>query len=72
MISALGQALNLAKEMIVHPQQCLRVDRASAYRSTYSTKNLEQALQSEGDNALSVVSVVRKPIFEIGFKVTQI
>lgn len=54
--TALGQALNLAKEIIVHPQQCLRVDRDSAYHATYSTKNLAQALQYEGDNALSVIS----------------
>jgi hypothetical protein len=58
-ILALGQALNLAKEIIVHPQQCLRVDRDSAYHATYSTKNLAQALQYEGDNALSVISHVR-------------
>jgi len=58
LFSALGQALNLAKEIIVHPQQCLRVDRDSAYHATYSTKNLAQALQYEGDNALSVISHV--------------
>ena len=42
----------------MHPQQCLRVDRASAYHATYSAKNLGQALQNEGDHALSVISHV--------------
>lgn len=57
-VSAFGRAMHLAKEIIFHPQQCLKVDRDSAYHAMYSAKNLEKALQFEGDNALGVISVV--------------
>ena len=30
-----GQAVNLAKEIVKFPQECLKVDRASAYNSTF-------------------------------------
>jgi hypothetical protein len=69
LFSALGQALNLAKEIITHPQQCLRVDRDSAIHATYSAKNLAQALQYEGDNALTVISHVSKPTVIKIFKI---
>ena len=58
-ISALGQAVHLAKEISTHPQQCLRVDRDSAIYGTFSARNLSEALQYEGENALKVISHVR-------------
>lgn len=54
--TAYGQAMNLAKEIVIHPQQCLRADRASAYHATFASHTLEESLQHEADNALHIIS----------------
>jgi hypothetical protein len=69
--AALGQALNLAKEIIIHPQQCLRVDRSSAYFAMYSAKTLSEALQFEGDQALTVITHVSMTAVKLIFKVSR-
>lgn len=51
-----GIAMQLAKEVATVPQECLRVDRASAYHATFASKSLEESLQFESDNALHVIS----------------
>ena len=51
-----GLAMQLAREIAMVPQECLRVDRASAYHATFASKSLEESLQFESDNALHVIS----------------
>ena len=55
---AYGRAMHLAKELIAHPQACLRADRASCYHATFASKSLEQSLQHESENALPIISQV--------------
>ena len=57
--AAYGTAVNLAKEITVHPQECLRADRASAYHATFASRSLEESLQFESDNAMHVISKAR-------------
>lgn len=54
--TAYGQAVNLAKEIVKFPQDCLRVDRNSAYNATFSAKNLEDAMEFESQNAANVLT----------------
>ena len=58
--TAFGHALNLAREIVKFPQDCLRADRASAYHATFASSSLENSLQFEGENALHVLSKVHK------------
>lgn len=51
-----GQAVNLAKEIVKFPQECLKVDRESALNATFSAKNLEEAMEFESQNAVSVLT----------------
>ncbi|XP_023344900.1 uncharacterized protein LOC111714093 [Eurytemora carolleeae] len=51
-----GQAVNLAKEIVKFPQECLKVDRASAYNSTFSRSNFEDSMEYESLNAASVLT----------------
>jgi hypothetical protein len=34
-VAAYGQAVNLAKEIVKFPQECLRCDRRSAFNATF-------------------------------------
>ena len=51
-----GTAVQLAAEIAKHPQECLKVDRASAYHATFASKSLEESLQFESENAIHVIS----------------
>jgi len=51
-----GVATNLAREIAQLPQECLRVDRESAYHATFASKSLQDSLQFESDNSLHVIS----------------
>jgi len=53
---AYGRAMHLAKELIAHPQECLRTDRASAYHATFASKSLEQSLEHEGHEGLRIIN----------------
>ena len=55
-IVGFGVALNLAKELVKFPQECLRADRSSAIHSTYSGKTIEYDLQHESENAAHVLT----------------
>ena len=50
---ALSEALALARQLAAFPQQCMNVDRASAYAQW--DMSLANALQSEGSNGVPVV-----------------
>jgi len=54
--TAFGQAVNLAKEIVKFPQDCLRSDMESAKYATYSARTLEEALNFESENAASVLT----------------
>ena len=51
-----GISVQLASEIARHPQECLKVDRASAYHATFASKSLEESLQFESENAVHVIS----------------
>jgi len=51
-----GQAVNLAKEIVKFPQECLRADRDSAINATYSAANQESAMEFESQNAAGVLT----------------
>lgn len=53
--TALGQAFNLARSLVKFPQECLRMDRKSAYYSTFEAKSHEDALKYEFENAKHVI-----------------
>jgi len=54
--TAFGQAVNLAKEIVKFPQECLRADRESAIHATYSANSLEAALSFESENSAQVLT----------------
>jgi len=54
--TAFGQAVNLAKEIVKFPQECLRADRESALYATFSSQNLEQAMSFESENSAQVLT----------------
>ncbi|KAF7386261.1 hypothetical protein HZH68_013393 [Vespula germanica] len=54
--AGLGQAINYAKSLVKFPQKTLLADRASTYFSTFSTKQIDEALQFEKDNALHLLT----------------
>lgn len=51
-----GQAVNLAKELVKFPQECLRADRESAIHSTFSGKTIDYDLSFESENAAHVLT----------------
>ncbi|GBN74194.1 putative enoyl-CoA hydratase, mitochondrial [Araneus ventricosus] len=54
--TGLGNAINLANCLCKFPQESLRTDRMSAYRSTYDLHSLEEALRLEYENACSIIT----------------
>jgi len=51
-----GLSMQLAAEIAKVPQECMRVDRASAYHATFASKSLEESLQYESENAVHIIS----------------
>lgn len=54
--TAFGQALNLAKEIVKFPQECLRADRESSLYATFSAKNIDDALTYETEQSAKVLT----------------
>ena len=54
--AAFGQAMNLAKEIVKFPQDCLRADRDSALHAAYSARSLEDAMSFESENSARVLT----------------
>lgn len=54
--AAYGRAMHLAKEITVHPQTCLKADKASAIYATFASKSLQASLEHEGMEGLHVLS----------------
>ena len=54
--TAFGQALNLAKEIVKFPQECLKADMESTIYATYSAKYLSQALNFETEHSARVLT----------------
>lgn len=59
---AYGRAMHLAKELVAHPQLCLKTDRASAYHATFASRSLEQSLEHEGHEGLRIITKVINPL----------
>lgn len=53
--TALGQAYNLANSLVKFPQECMRVDRDSAYYAAYEATSEEDALKFEFENGKHVI-----------------
>ncbi|XP_020292762.1 uncharacterized protein LOC109859172 [Pseudomyrmex gracilis] len=49
--AAIGTAVNLASSLVKFPQKSLLADRASMHYATFSSKQLDEALQFEKDNS---------------------
>lgn len=54
--TAFGQAVNLAKEIVKFPQECLRSDRESALFASYGARSQEEAMSFESENSASVLT----------------
>lgn len=58
---ALEAAIELANEILQHPQECMRVDRQSAYFATYDSGGCYQtAFDYELVNGLPVLDEARR------------
>lgn len=53
---ALKAAEELAKEIIKHPKECLRADRASTYYAAFDAKSHQDAFDFELNNGIPVLS----------------
>lgn len=53
---ALEEATKIAEQLLMFPQLCMNVDRASCYYSTYQASSFEDALSNEFKNGAQVVS----------------
>lgn len=53
--SVLGQALCMASWISRFPQECLQIDRRSAYYSAFEAKSMEDALQFEYNHAKHIL-----------------
>ena len=52
---SLIEAIKLAEEIAKFPQECMNLDRRSAYYSTYEANSIEDALKFELENGIKVV-----------------
>lgn len=47
--------MNLATSLVKFPQKCLLADRMSTHYATFSSKQMEEALQFEKDNSSHLI-----------------
>ncbi|KAI1290984.1 ClpP/crotonase [Xylaria venustula] len=53
---ALTEATKIARQLLVFPQACMNVDRASCYYSAYNATSFEDALRNEFDEGIKVIT----------------
>ena len=53
---ALEEATKIARQLLTFPQECMSVDRASCYYATYNASSFEDALSSEFDRGVRVIT----------------
>lgn len=53
---ALEEAMALARSLLTFPQECMKLDRQSAYYSTFEASSLKDALRFEHDAGVEVVA----------------
>lgn len=53
---ALAEAIQIAKQLWVFPQNCMNFDRANCYYSAYSAKSFEDALSNEFENGVQIIT----------------
>lgn len=53
---ALEEATKIAKQLLVFPQECMNVDRASCYYTAYDASSFEDALRNEFDEGVKVIT----------------
>lgn len=53
---ALAEATAIARRLLVFPQACMNVDRESCYYSVYGASSFEDALRSEFDQGVKVIT----------------
>jgi enoyl-CoA hydratase/carnithine racemase len=54
--TALEEATKIAQQLLLFPQLCMNVDRASCYYAAYQASSFQDALSNEFDNGVKVVS----------------
>ncbi|KAL1858767.1 hypothetical protein Daus18300_009901 [Diaporthe australafricana] len=52
---AVGEATALARSLLAFPQECMNLDRRSAYHSTFEAASLKDALKYEHEKGIEVV-----------------
>ncbi|KAA8647773.1 hypothetical protein EYZ11_000168 [Aspergillus tanneri] len=52
---ALEEAMKIARQLVMFPQGCMNVDRASCYYAAYEAGSFEDAMRFEYDNGIEVV-----------------
>lgn len=53
---ALSEATKIAKQLLTFPQACMNADRTSCYYSAYGASSFEDALRSEFDRGVKVIT----------------
>lgn len=53
---SLQEAQKLAQQLLIFPQGCMNIDRASCYYSAYNAKSFEDAMSNEFDNGITIVT----------------
>ncbi|KAI8628137.1 ClpP/crotonase [Xylariaceae sp. FL1651] len=53
---ALVEATKIARQLLVFPQACMNVDRASCYYSAYNAASFQDALRNEFDEGIKVIT----------------
>ncbi|KAK6330689.1 hypothetical protein TWF718_002888 [Orbilia javanica] len=53
---ALEEAEKIANQLLGFPQECMNVDRRSAYNAAYNAKSFEEAMKFEFENGVKVIS----------------
>lgn len=54
--NALEEATKIARQLLVFPQACMNVDRASCYYSAYNASSFEDALRNEFEDGVKVIT----------------
>lgn len=54
--TALEEATSIAKQLLVFPQDCMNVDRASCYYTAYDASSFEDALRNEFEEGAKVIT----------------
>jgi hypothetical protein len=62
LITVMNDAIKLANQLLIHPQNCMNADKRSAYYATFDAKSFNDAFEYELAQGLPIINEAQQGV----------